>query len=547
MSAARPTWRLTAGLLCAIAVAAAAPAQAARNDIRVLPVSSDPTSDPSAQHDTELEVDSMAVGSSVVGTYQAGRFDVGGASAGAGFAASADRGRSWVSGLLPGLTPATSPPGPHPRVVDENVAYDARSKTWLITSVPVDLVAGKYQEVSVMVSRSTDGGRSWSLPGTVVAPLAGTHPDKQWTVCDNHRTSAHYGTCYTAFAETENLLQTPIRVVSSSDGGATWSPPVTTGIANGFNAQPVILPSGRLVIVATIDAESAVVATGSSDGGRTFTAPVMVAAIQKRRPVGLRTFVKPSVDVDGAGRVWTTWQDCRFRPNCSSNDIVVTRSSDGAAWTPVQRVPVDDLTSGVDHLMPALATDPGTNGNRVAITFDVIPHAVCDAPGAPGCLLGSAYVSSEDGGETWTAATPIGPPVPYANYPQTPQGRMPGDYESVAFSGATAIVLFPVASTPSAGRFHVDMRAALAPPLTASCTRGGTRDRRRRVSCRLSSPVTTRSRVALVLHGRRVATGTAKGRHATLTASAKRVHAGAGNLSGRSPAGEGITYAARVR
>src|SRR5207244_375413 len=67
-----------------------------------LRVSVDTTTGP-AQHKTEVEPSAAAFGSTVVSVFQVGRFESGGAEA-IGFATSRDAGRTWRSGILPGLT-----------------------------------------------------------------------------------------------------------------------------------------------------------------------------------------------------------------------------------------------------------------------------------------------------------------------------------------------------------------------------------------------------------------------------------------------------------
>src|SRR5947209_6677862 len=67
-------------------------------------VSSDPFTNTTSQHATEVEPDTFASASTVVGTFQVGRFFDGGSSD-IGFARSSDGGATWdVSSFLPGLT-----------------------------------------------------------------------------------------------------------------------------------------------------------------------------------------------------------------------------------------------------------------------------------------------------------------------------------------------------------------------------------------------------------------------------------------------------------
>jgi hypothetical protein len=44
---------------------------------------------------------------------------------------------------------------------------------------------------------------------------------------------------------------------------------------------------------------------------------------------------------DADGTIYLAWQDCRFRADCSANDVVMTTSSDGITWSPVRRVTRD--------------------------------------------------------------------------------------------------------------------------------------------------------------------------------------------------------------
>src|SRR4051795_4255108 len=74
-----------------------------------LTISSDPftqatcAASSTTNHQTEVEPDTFAAGSTIVSAFQVGRIYDGGACA-IGFATSTDNGASWLSGLLPGIT-----------------------------------------------------------------------------------------------------------------------------------------------------------------------------------------------------------------------------------------------------------------------------------------------------------------------------------------------------------------------------------------------------------------------------------------------------------
>src|SRR5437868_11429563 len=147
-------------------------------------------------HHTEVEPDTYSNGMTIVAAFQVGRVSDGGACA-IGFATSTNNGGTWTSGLLPGITKWTANVGvvggTNDRATDPSVAYDARHNVWLISSLTL-LEAGGVHGNSVVTSRSTDGGLTWSNP---FPTAAGGDPDKNWIVCDNTATSPFYGTCYT--------------------------------------------------------------------------------------------------------------------------------------------------------------------------------------------------------------------------------------------------------------------------------------------------------------------------------------------------------------
>src|SRR6476661_4636233 len=96
--------RPAAGLAAVTAAVLLASAASAAANVPLTSVSADPFTNASSQHATEVEPDTFASGSTVVASYQVGRFFNGGASD-IGFARSTDGGATWgASGFLPGLT-----------------------------------------------------------------------------------------------------------------------------------------------------------------------------------------------------------------------------------------------------------------------------------------------------------------------------------------------------------------------------------------------------------------------------------------------------------
>ncbi len=97
-------------------------------------ISSDPFTNSSSQHMTEVEPHIFATGSTIVATFQQGRVFGGGASD-IGFATSIDSGATWQDGSLPGITMFYGG-GPYPRASDPSVVFDVAHQTWMIAVLP---------------------------------------------------------------------------------------------------------------------------------------------------------------------------------------------------------------------------------------------------------------------------------------------------------------------------------------------------------------------------------------------------------------------------
>ena len=417
--------------------------------VALTPISTDPFTNATSQHATEVEPDTFASGSTVVTAFQVGRFFDGGGSD-IGYARSTDGGATWgTSSFLPGLTSSAGtfadPTSPFERVSDASVAYDPRHGVWLISSIP--LTQSSLVVPFIDVSRSTDGGATFGNPVHIPPPAKSADLDKNWTVCDGNSASPHYGNCYTEF---DNFGQNDAEYMStSSDGGATWSTPVTpAGHVTGLGGQPVVQPDGT-VIVPFESLKGTISAFRSTDGGATWSRASTVSRISFHGNAGgLRTSPLPTAEIDGAGRVYAAWEDCRFEPKCTANDIVFSTSTDGVSWSAVQRVPIDAVGSGVDHFIPGLGVDPSTSRTgHLALTYYFYPDTTCTG----GCQLEAGAVTSPDGGATWSAPTTLAGPMSLSDIASTSQGPMVGDYISTSFNGAGTATSVIADAAPKSG------------------------------------------------------------------------------------------------
>src|SRR5579864_3462042 len=326
-------------------------------------ISSDTLNNSDSVHKTEVEPDFFAWGNTIVGAFHVARIPGPGWGSGdVGWSTSTDGGKTWKHGVLPGLT-VNYKNGSYKWAADPSVAYDAKHKQWMISTLPLAGQSNSGLIGDVAVSRSPDGIH-WGKPIIIDK----THEDdKNWTTCDNTPKSPFYGNCYTewdqAFGSQELLMST------SHDGGLTWSPGVPSADgAVGLGGEPVVQPNGTVIVPFS---GGGIDAFRSTDGGKTWSTTVAISSpVTHQENGGIRAFVDlPSVAVDGAGRVYVVWWDCSFRSGCSSNDIVMSTSTDGKKWSAMpMRIPIDPKKSTVDHFIAGIGADHATSGKTAHLT-----------------------------------------------------------------------------------------------------------------------------------------------------------------------------------
>src|SRR5919198_4943707 len=250
--------RLTLTLALVAVAALVASAGASANGTKL--ILSDPFTQ-GGQHKTVAEPDTFSAGSTIVAVAQLGVFVDGGAT-GIGFATSTNNGVSWTSGVLPGITRWTNPPGPYDRAAEPSVAYDARHNVWIAVSIGLK-VPGPVG-TAVLASRSTNGGLTWTNPVTIAAAGAGQNFEKPWIACDNTSTSPNYGSCASQWDDRGHGKQ--FRAAFSRDGGLTWTQALTPNVGV-IGGQPVFQPNGTAIMPIDNASETALGVSISMNGG----------------------------------------------------------------------------------------------------------------------------------------------------------------------------------------------------------------------------------------------------------------------------------------
>jgi hypothetical protein len=319
---------------------------------------------------------------------------------GSGFAyATFDGGASWANVLLPHLTFQTGATGAlfdMDSAGDPAVAFGPNNTVYYANLVFSRFNNGS----GITVSKSTDGGLTWGEPSIVhtdgVDSAGNPLPtdianDKEWITVD--QTTGTIYVTWTQFGPTGS----PIVVSKSTDGGSTWSAPrqvnpaFTPGGITLFSSgsNPKIGRNGELYIAyesavcQTLNCDQptdhdAIIMAKSTDGGATFE-NVEVAAdfdFPFNPDTGRDTLTGenfrinsfPQFAIDAVtGRLWVTWADDRngqYDANGNSiktnGDVFVVTSSNGKNWNQFYQ-----LGTSADEVYPAIAA----YNARVVVTF----------------------------------------------------------------------------------------------------------------------------------------------------------------------------------
>ena len=384
----------------------------------------DTTTSDGAQHRTIAEPDAAAHGRTIVSVYQEGRYADGGAAA-IGWATSLDAGATWAHGVL--ADAGTD------RISDPVVAWDDAHGRWLATALRVG------DQTTLPVFASADG-TSWTLQAVArsetVPPGEEVGLDKDWLSCDNRPASPQRGTCYLAYS---NIVTGVLEVQASQDGGTTWSAAVAAsapGRGDLIGAIPLVLPDGTVVVVYSTSDLSSLEAVTSSDGGQTFSAPVTVATVQSAAPL-LRAPPLPSAAETATGIV-VVWPDCSAHPDCVANDIRLTSSTDGKTWAAPATV-----AHGGDYVVPAV----GGSGDALAVVAYVRRNTSSSLLGVR--LFRSLDGGATWGPAIRLDARPM--QISWlAQSLSEGVGGFLGDYDAVAFVGNRPVPVF-AAAEPLAG------------------------------------------------------------------------------------------------
>jgi hypothetical protein len=298
-----------------------------------------------------------------------------------------DRGQTWTNYAIPF-------PSKYDATGDPAVAFDADGRAYTAT-----LGFNFFDPIilpDVLVSTSTDGGKSWATPTVVGASSAGPNGfvgnDKEYIVAWGHGNAI---VTYDAFSfdASGNFINQPIFATVTHDGGNSWSTPVEISGADMFGtvATPVVAKDGSIYVsfldfsneaaplyrdqysVVKVDPATGQALTAPANAGLVYDGngdyPISIDGRQTYQDSEFRTWPAGNIAADPtrAGHLAVVWSDMRNNPSQggpsptqldpyqvqTNSDIIVAQSFDGGqTWTSPTAIQVAN-----DQFMPWSAYD----------------------------------------------------------------------------------------------------------------------------------------------------------------------------------------------
>ncbi|NOX56608.1 MAG: hypothetical protein GXP27_19625, partial [Planctomycetes bacterium] len=335
------------------------------------------------------------------------------------FARSIDDGQTWTA-LAALNSNAGSDSGADERPA---VATDG-SGTWIAVWQSNDSLGGTIgTDYDILISRSTNNGRTWSAPVALNTNAATDSADdlNPQVAIDGSGRAIVVWRSYEEFGTLQS--RDNILVARSADRGVSWSSPVTvsrtaqTDPGSDLNPQVATDGAGNWIVVwesddglgGTIGTDWDILMVRSSNSGVTWT---QAAALSPNAALDVGADTVPHIASDGADTWITVWSstDPLGGPLDGDSDILVSRSADdGATWAAPVALHDSATTDAEPDSNPSVATD-GAGDWIVAWQSD---HNFFGTAGTDTDVF---FVRSSDNGLTW------GPAVALNTYASTDSG-----------------------------------------------------------------------------------------------------------------------------
>ncbi|MEO8536097.1 MAG: sialidase family protein [Betaproteobacteria bacterium] len=320
---------------------------------------------------------------------------------------------------------------------------------------------GANSSSAVLASRSTDGGRTWSSPWTLIVDGVAPFNDKEAITAD----PVIAGFAYATWDRLDANGHGPSYFARTIDGGQSWQA-----------ARPIYDPGGRnqtlnnQIVVTTIGGAHTLfdfftqfdqvgntqvprlAHVRSVDQGATWSGSTTVSDV---RAVGtfdpqdparkLRDAANIASFAAGPGGVLVgVWQDARFSGG-ARDGVAFSRSVDGGVtWSaPVQI----NAVPAVQALLPAVTV---RNDGAIGVQYYDMRNDTAD----PATLLVDVWLTTSADGTAWTERHVAGP-FDFNRAPVSTGGLFIGDYQGLSSGGGQFVGFFAQTNGDAANRTDI--------------------------------------------------------------------------------------------
>ena len=287
-----------------------------------------------------------------------------------GVSTSMDGGKTWATQNLPASplwSNAKSPDCGQIHFADPTVAFGPNNSVYvadLVNTVAgggrVNCINPSGSVVSLYVTRSANGGRSWAAPVALAGTNSGAQLDKPWIATDQMN-----GYAYVAYDAGSIAFQ------ASYDNGLNWTKPLNiTPNGQMFGPEVVVDPWGGVDVMWIDEGNASIYFSRSIDNGSTFSTPRVIAqatmgpnfySYSSSAPDGFKAMIAPGLAVDDyagnpyTGRLFVVWQN-GSGGSAGTPQIELTYSSNnGSSWS--RQIQVNS-GSDLEGFQPDAAVDP---------------------------------------------------------------------------------------------------------------------------------------------------------------------------------------------
>jgi len=376
---------------------------------------------------------------------------------------SEDGGTTWTRTLHPfSRCGGAAPGGPddYERATDPWVDFGPGGTAYAMALAFNGAVLAPGSASAMLASRSTDGGRTWSAPATLIRDGSTAFNDKNSLTADP--TDPRY--VYAVWARFESDSRAPAWLARSADGGLTWEPARAL-----FAPAGNVVVTGNRIVVLSGGAERSVLVNvfnqiegggarigvvRSTDKGLTWSPPVYVATFQGvgtvDAPSGTRIrdgSILPTAAAGPDGSLWLAWQDSRFSGGVR-DAIALARSGDGGrTWSAPVAVNRD----------PAVAAFTPNLHVRADGVIGLLHWDLRSNTPDPNTLPADAWLITSRDGVAWSETRVAGPVDlnPAARSGASPGSPFLGDYHGLTSSGGRFVAVLAAPTGDPANRSDV--------------------------------------------------------------------------------------------